>query len=501
MKARFKGCVRAITAGMCLLTACAHGGLRAIDKPAPPPPAPLMPLAVAEAWRNNQPTPGPAGHLQMPVPRVQRLENGIATYCMAQATGAVALSLVVSRGAEDARPGKSGEAALTARLLVESTKHRGVMELAKAVEMLGSTLSSSAQRDFVAVSLETLPSDTERGVELLSEVLREPAWSPIDFARVRDQWLDDLQAERQSPASLAALVGVRALFGRQRGAPVTGSITDVKSLSIGDLKSWYKAFVVPRDVALVAVGPIDCEQVVAAARKTLADWRSAPADRTRVRYEALKQERNRIVLVDRKGAVQSALFVAQPFPRRLDPGHEARLALNDVIGGLFTSRINMNLREKHAYTYGARSTVIANRNFGLFAAQTSVRTDATAPALTELLAELAAAGSAHPRKPPSEDELNKARADLVYRLGAHLEQNRSLANDVENMFVQGLDPSYLSLVSKTYTAITLEDLMKQSPLITPEMMTIVIVGDRASIQKPLEQHGFSVVEPEPGWTD
>jgi predicted Zn-dependent peptidase len=207
------------------------------------------------------------------------------------------------------------------------------------------------------------------------------------------------------------------------------------------------------------------------------------------------------VLVDRKGAVQSALFVAQPFPRRLEPGHEARLALNDIIGGLFTSRLNMNLRERHAYTYGAHSTVIANRNFGLFAVQTSVRTDATAAALGELLSELVTTASNQPPKGLSAEELVKARADLINRLGAHLEQNRHLTTDTENIFVQGLAPNYLSIASNAYASLRLQDLAAQTRLLTPGSMTIVIVGDRASVQGPLAKAGFSIVEPDPSWTD
>jgi zinc protease len=411
------------------------------------------------------------------------------------------MSMVIDRGAEDTLPGKSGTAALTARLLVESTKRRNTFALAKAAEMFGSTLSSAAQRDYVAVSLETLPSDFERGVELLAEVIREPAWSSDDFSQVRDQWLDDLQAERQSPAALASMVAMRTIFGNDRGAPVNGSIPDVKRLTLSDLRAWYKSFVVPANLALIVSGPVDIQIIVAAAAKALGNWNGIAIKRVPVQYTPVTQDSHQVVLVDRTEAVQSAVFVAQPFPARLEPGHEARLALNDIVGGLFTSRINMNLREQHAYTYGAHSMVVSNRNFGLFAVQTSVRTDATAPALTELLSELRDVAGLPSRKPASEAELTRARADLSHRLGAHLEHNRLLATDAENIFAEGLSPTYLSSAASIYTSMTLEDIGVAAQQLKPSSLTIVIVGDKTAVESPLRSAGFTLLEPRPGSTD
>ena len=161
----------------------------------------------------------------------------------------------------------------------------------------------------------------------------------------------------------------------------------------------------------------------------------------------------------------------------------------------------MNLREQHAYTYGAHSTIVANRNFGLFTVQTSVRTDATAPALAELLSELDGVTSSPVQKPLSDTELTRARADLRYRLGAHLEYNQFLVADVESIFSEGLETNYLSIAPETYTRSTLQDVQSQAHRLTPRLFTIVIVGDRVSVEGPLKQAGFSVIEPESGWTD
>ncbi len=413
----------------------------------------------------------------------------------------MSLSVVARHGAEATSPGKSGLAALVARMLTESTVKRDPFQLAEAAESFGSTLQAAAQRDFIEVTLEALPADTEQAIELLSEVVREPAFSNRDFERVRSQWLDDLLAERQSPSSLAALVGIRSLYGAYRGAPVNGSVPDVKKLQLSDLKGWHAQYVVPSSSALIAVGPIDATRIVQTAKRAFGGWRGTTAPTPTVHYAVTQSGSDSVFIVDRKDAVQSAVFAVQQFPRRLEKGHEARLVLNDIFGGLFTSRINMNLREAHAYTYGAHSSVVANRNFGAFVVQTNVRTDATAAALREIIAELTAIAGPKPPRPIGNDELARARADLVHRLGARLEQNQYLASDIATLFVQGLGTEYFANLPGVYSLMNADEVAAQAAGIRPTQCSIVVVGDREKIEKPLINAGFKVRAPDPAWLD
>jgi len=422
-------------------------------------------------------------------------------YTIARSSGIVSISVVVRQGAEATVPGKSGLAALVARMLTESTVKRNPFQLAEAAEDFGSTLQSSAQRDSVEVSLEALPSDSERAIELLSEVIREPAFSSKDFERVRSQWLDDLLAERQAPSSLAAMVGIRALYGAHRGAPVNGSVSDVKKLQLSDLKGWHAQNIVPANSAIVVVGPIDSEQVVNTAKRAFGNWQGLKPLNHTADYPVVPQDSKNVIVIDRKDAVQSAVFAVQQFPRRLEKGYEARLLLNDVIGGLFTSRINMNLREAHAYTYGAHSSVVANRNFGAFVLQTNVRTDVTAASLGEIINELTAIAPPTATHSTAEDELSRARADLIHRLGARLEQNRYLVSDLETIFVQGLNMDYYANLPKAYLQLNASDVALQAASIRPAQYTIVIVGDREKIEAPLAKAGFKSRAPDPAWLD
>lgn len=484
-----------------LLLACTTSHVHTHQKPAAPPPTPLLPIKTdQDAWRTQKPPAGTAGDLAYPVPERDTLSNGLAVLCLHRNTGPEALSIIVKNGAEQTQVGKSGAAALLARLLSESTRKRGAIQLAEATEMLGSTLTSMSQRDSVGLALDTLAADVESGVALLGEAIRDPAWSGSDFERVRTQWLDDLKAERQSPHSLAALVALRALFGAQRGAPVNGSTPDVAALKLPTLHDWYNRLIHPGDTALVAVGPADCDRVRHAAKDTFGSWRPAATTPAPVDYHVSPAPR-RVILIDRKDSVQSALFVVQPLAKRLESGHEARVLLNEIIGGLFTSRINQNLREAHAYTYGAHSMMVAHRNFGLFVVQTSVRTDATAPALNELFNEIDALSKSPIAKPIVAAELERARADAVNRLGAHLESNRLIARDLETLFVQGLGDSYYSKFVQTFSAVNLDALTHESQRLDSHSMLVVIVGDRAAIEEQIVAAGYQVVPPDPAWLE
>ncbi len=469
------------------------------SKPSAPPPAPLLDRSEPEAWRRQQPASGTAGQVSIPSPHVDALSNGMTIYSIPRVSGVVSMSVVTRQGAEATPPGKSGLSALVARMLTESTRKHDPFQLAEATEDLGSSLQSAAQRDFIEISLDALPADTDRAIELLSEVVREPAFSKKDFERVRSQWLDDLLAERQSPSSMAAIVGIRALFGGERGAPVNGSVGDVKKLQLSDLKEWYAQNVVPSSSALVVVGPVETGQILRMAQRSFGSWSGGKLPRQTVEYPAAQANSNHVYVVDRKDSVQSAVFVVQPFPRRLENGYEARLLLNDVVGGLFTSRINMNLREAHAYTYGAHSTVVANRNFGAFIVQTSVRTDVTAASLREVLSELTAIAA--PTRPVGDDELVRARSDLVHRLGARLEQNRYLTGDLATLFVQGLVPDYFANLPSVYRQLTTPEVAAQASSIRSTQCTIVVVGDREKIDASLVQQGFKVVLPDAAWLD
>jgi zinc protease len=481
-----------LSAVLCLVACSA---LRPGEPKKAPPPGPhtiQAPPIDPEPWRNQLPKPAARARISYPDPEVMRLGNGLTLYVLRRPAGVVEIEFVVRHGASSVPEGKSGLSALTARMLTEGTRTKSSLALAEAVESLGTTLQAESGRDFSAVSLTILRPDVERGLSLLAEVVQAPAFLPKEFDRVRSEWLDGLIAERQEPAQLASLVAMRSLLGPAHGAPVSGSVPDVKALSVADLGEFHRRFYAPDSSALILVGDLSLQDARPEVERLFSGWK-ARAKPAPDKFEGAKAPaKPRIVLVDRADAVQTALFVVQPFPKRTEAGHEAREILVNLLGGLFTSRINRNLREQHAYTYGARGTLIAARLWGALAIATSVKTDVTAPALEQLRAELASIRDPARGRPITPEELARSKTDLINSLGAHLEHTSRVADDLATSFVQGLPTDYESRYAPLIESLPAEAVAHEASRVSADQLLIVAVGDRKLIQPALEKQGLSV---------
>ncbi len=445
-----------------------------------------------DAWRNAIPKPGTPAKISYPVPETAVLPNGLSLWVVRRPTAVASISVVVRHGASSVPSGKSGLAALTARMLTEGTQRRSASALAEAAEALGSTLDHDAGRDYMSVGISTLGADIDKAVNLLGEVVESPGFSRVEFARVQKEWIDSLVAERQDPDRLASLAGLRLLLGDEQGAPVGGSIVDVKKLAVSDLAQFHAKYFVPSSSTLIVVGDTSLAAVKEAAEKAFGGWKgkSPPEPSSKLALEPPKK--TRVVTIDRPDSVQTAVFVAQPFPSRDAAGYEVREVLNGVLGGLFTSRINHNLREEHAYTYGAHSDAVATRRWGAFLVQTSVETNVTADALRELLKELRRAKDPALGAPIEDREVSRAKVDLKNRLGAHLEQAGSVAGDLESAFTLGLQPDYFARYGETNARITTGQVAAEAKArLLPDRLLIVIVGDQKQIAGDLVKQGFA----------
>ena len=454
-------------------------------------------LPDPEAFRYTEPKPGPATPVQFPTPVMKTLKNGVTLFVVPKHSAVTTLTVVSRHGSGSVPLGKSGLAALTARMLTESTQQRSSLALAEACEALGSSLQADAGRDESHVAMATLTADVPRGLALLSEVVFRPAFSEADFKRVKGEWLDGLRAERQEPARLASLVALRTLLGPALGAPVSGSIPDVQKLSVADLTAFHRRAYAPSNLAVIAVGDLSLAELEPDVEKLFGHETApaAPAPEGAVRVE--QPSKLRVLLVDRKDSVQSALFAVQPFPRRSEPGFEAREILSTLLGGLFTSRLNLNLREKHAYTYGVHGQALATRQWGSFFVATDVKTETTADALFELVAELDRARDPKSSAPIEDQETARARTDLVHALGARLEHTSAIADAMRSIFAEQLAPDYYTKYPELVSHIPTAQVAEQAAYLEPHRLIVVIVGDSAQIEPSLRQHGFEFENADP----
>jgi zinc protease len=419
---------------------------------APPPPKPVAapsagattvppPVADPDAWRGERPKPGPPSTIHYPDVDVARLDNGLAVYVMRRPVGVASLSILARGGGARLPLGKSGLAALTARMMTEGTTKRNALATAEAAESLGSTLEQSAGRDYVRLGLLTAREDFDKGLELLSEVVQKPAFAKKELERVRAEWLDSIDAERQSPSRLASLAGLRLLLGNAAGAPVNGSRKDVQALQREDLVKFHRDNFVPENMAILVVGDLAAADVKSAADKHFGGFRAKgttpPAEPERPPAQASR----RVVIVDR----------------------------------------------------GASSVGIATRDWGAFVVMTSVRTDVTAEALSEAVAELEKVRIPGLGRPITPKEVDVARADLKQRLGTSLVHAGETAGRVQELFVYGLGNDYYGKYPSLLDGFAPAQVATEGERIDPARALVVVVGDKSQIEPTLRGR-FRAVE-------
>lgn len=456
------------------------------------------------------PEPGERARISFPEVKRDALAGAPTVLFVRRPGGVVSLSVVARGGASAVPPDRSGLAALTARMMTEGTRRHPGASLAEAVESLGAAVEQGATRDAIRVGLTVLRDDLAAGLSLLSEVVETPAFAATELERVRREWLDGLEAERQSPGRVATLAGLRALLGPTLGAPVGGSRAHVRAITRADLVRLHREQFVDGEVAVVIVGDVDEAEARRLVREHFrasgrgrrppppaAAETTPPPTSPAPRPDPASPPRPRVLLVDRPGAVQTALFLGQAFPPRAASGHEAREAMTTAVGGLFTSRLNSNLREEHAYTYGASAQQVATRQLGAFIVLTSVHTEVTADAISAALDELSRARDPALGRPFTADELDRARADLAEGLGATLLDVGDVSARVETLHVHGLPADYFSRYPPLLDALTPADLARESARLDPDSMVVVAVGDAAAIAPALAARGLAATQAAP----
>jgi len=496
---------RALVGLSLLLAGCADRVPAKPPTPSAPPPvassAAASPPPDPEPFREKRPAPGEAGHFTYPTPETFKLDSGLSVYLLKRPSHVVAVELVIRHGASSLPAGKSGLSGLTARMLTEGTRKKSSAALAEAVESLGTSLGSDAGRDDSSLSLSVLPQDLPRALELLAEVTTQPAFGEADFQRVRAEWLDGLRAERQDPVRLASLAAVRALLGPVLGAPIDGTQRDVEALKIADLRDFHQRAYTPDNAALIVVGPLEKGALASQLNQAFATFRGKSKLAEAQKPASAPFTKTRVILVDRPNAVQSALVVLQPAAKRSDEGHEARQVVGRMLGGLFTSRLNANLREKHAYTYGAFARPVEYRHWGALLASASVRTDVTAEALDEVVLELKRVADPSLGAPLDDDEIRRAKADLVFSLGATLEHPSRMAGVASSLFVEGLPIDYHSRYPEIVQGLARDRLVATARDVRASGLCVVIVGDRKKIEPNLQKRGYEIESAAPELTE
>jgi len=445
-----------------------------------------------EPWRLQMPKAGPARPLQLATPESATLPNGLTLILNERRGLPVVSANLVFRTGSDANPvEKAGLANFVAAMLDEGTATRGALQIADEVSRLGATLNTASSMDATTISARSLTKTFPATLGLVADVALQPSFPADEIERQRSQRLGQLVQQRDNPAQVAAQVMAAALYGPRHpyGYTEIGTEASMKAATRDEMLAFWRQNFVPNNAALVVAGDISMTELRALVENAFGGWaRGTPA---RPALGAPDTTSARVVIVDMPGTPQTQLRVASIGAARSSPDFRPLQVMNNALGGLFSSRINMNLREQHGYSYGTYSQFVFRRSPGPFAVAGGVRTDATAASVSEVFKEIAGMLE----KPMTQEELQKSKDSLANSIPAAFETSQNAVNSFSNIFIYDLGLDYYTRYAQQVNAVTAAQALDVAKrYIVPDRLVVIAVGDRKAIEADLRKLNLGSVE-------
>ncbi len=442
--------------------------------------------------RSKLPEPGPVPKFEVPKVVRKKLSNGLDVLILERHELPVLTFHLTAKGGETLTPrGKEGLAGIAASLLEEGTNAHDSLALAAKLNRLGATTSASADLESCDLAMSVPSPQSAAALDLFAEILTSPAFPEKALERRRTRRLSMLLRLADNANGIASIVFPKLVYGADHpyGRPERGTKTSVPAITREDIVDFYKKVFAPNNSALIIVGDASADEITVRLEKALAGWKpSASAAAIAIPAPEKVDRRGFVYLVDKPAAAQSVLAVGQVGAPRKTPDYFALTILNAVLGGQFSSRINLNLREEKGYTYGARSQFDFLVGPGPFKVQTAVQTAVTKEALFELMKELHdVVGS----RPVTDAELEFAKDRAVKSFPVKFETTTAAASALKDVVLYGLSDDYYRTYQAMIERVTKADVAKASKEhLDPDQMTILVVGDRSKIESGLRSLPF-----------
>ncbi len=431
----------------------------------------------------------------IPAPRIEKriLPNGLEVI-VAERRGLPVVSAVLQIRECNLLegPDKAGESALTAEMLDEGAGKRSALEISEDISALGASLSLAGGRRGASASVMSPKKNLDAVFSILSDVVMRPTFPAAEFERERKLAVDGLKRSKSNPDATASRVFNALIFGAEHplGMPGIGSEASLRGLTIDDLRRNHGAYWKPNNASLIFAGDIDIEEAVRLADKHLGDWVKGDVAEGKMPAAAPPSE-HVVFLVDRPAAPQSQLRIGSLAPPRSTPDYFALQVMNMLLGGSFSSRINLNLREDKGYTYGARTSMENSREYGVWTASTGVQTKVTKAALLELRKEIEGISGS---RPITEEEIEGIRNTMTRSYSQNFESNSALLGRLASLVALGLSFDELSEFVPAVKAQTPATALAAAKAhIDFSKCITVVVGDRALIEEDLKSLGWGRV--------
>ncbi len=461
--------------------------------PPPSKPSVIEPCQIPDQdWRSSPPSPGPAPALNLPIPKIFNLRNGLSVFLIEQHDlPIVSANMITLSGSEKNPPGHAGLASFTADMLDEGTLKRSPLEIAADADQIGAALLTGSSMDLSFIAARTLKRNVDATFELVSDVLLNPAFASRELERVRNDRLTHILQQKDNPGILGIKVFLDTVYGPSHPYGFTDVGTEPSNRAVTKklLVDFYQAGYFAANSALIVAGDVSESELHELAQRHFGGWKpdGSISDMPAVTAKPSRQ----IVIVERPDASQTALRIGHIGVAHSNPDYVAIDVMNTALGGLFSSRINLNLREKHGYTYGASSSFAFRRGPGPFLIGTSVRTDVTAPAVMEILHEIDRMRESEIKS----EELAVAKDSIARSLPGLFETSPESASSIGQLFVHDLRPDYYHDLPGRIHRITAKDVRRVAgAYLRPEEMVVVAVGDRNKIEPELSKLNLGPIE-------
>jgi len=442
--------------------------------------------------RSTAPQPGPPRPYHFPPVARLTLDNGLRVLVAENHNAPlVSMRTLLRSGADYDTPELAGLASLTGELLDEGAGSRDAVRLAEDLGLLGASLGSGADWDASFISVDSLSRTFTDAFAIFADVNQRPTLPEASLERVKSERLMELIQQRDEPASIAGKRFSNLIYGSGAyGNTVIGNPESVARVTVEDVRRYYRTHYVPNHASIVITGDIDTQGAFDAATRFFADWPAAPLP-PRPQISPKAHETSRIYLIDRPTAVQSEIRIGHIGIARSTEDYFALSVMNGLLGGLFNSRINLNLREKHGYTYGARSMFALRRQAGPFVVSAPVRNEVTRESVTEVLSELRRIRGGD----VEQHELDDTKNYLMGSFPSSVQTAGDVAGRLLDMELYDLPQDYFDRYRENIGTVSKTDVEHVAQkYINPDRAIIVIVGNASQIREPLGTLGMPIHE-------
>src|SRR5262249_48473017 len=362
------------------------------------------------------------------------------------------------------------------------------------IAALGAELTAGANLDFAVVTLSALKENLDSSLAIYADVILNPAFRPEELERAKKLQLAAIQEEKNTPEQMALRILPRLLYGAGHAyaIPMTGSGTEesVAAIARDDLAKFHSTWFKPNNATVIVVGDTTLAEIRPKIESLFAHWQRGDVPKKALPSAALPTK-PRVCLIDRPGAQQSTIIAGHLVPAKNPDDEIAIDAMNDILGGAFTSRINMNLREDKTWAYGADTEIVDTEAQRPFLALAPVQADKTAEAMVEIKREL---DDFVGGRPPTAQEVETSKKGSTLTLPGRWETSRSVARDVAALVRFHLPDDYWSRYAELVARLTVGEVDAAAKrLLAPNRLTWVVVGDRSVVEKKVRALGFGEI--------